>query len=161
MRSGDGVEYAKVQANQAGYHADFHDALVTEKLGLSGGVAVTSKWAAGISRPCMGAIVSVPPPHRFVFQHWHSVTKGGIGVGSVYLHATGCLGANNQALLHSIAGYLKAWGRPFVLGGDWQVGPQELEQAGWPAILGAKIVHSNSCTYFSGGHKSQLDYFLD
>ena len=95
-----------------------------------------------------------------MLRHWHGLARGGIGLGSAYLHSTGVLDADNQAPLRFIAGVVKAWRRPFILAGDWQVAPEVLEESGWPALMRARIVHTNSKTYSSGGHASHLDYFL-
>ena len=76
---------------------------------------------AGLSTACVTKVF----PTRS-----HTVAaQGGVGAGSVHLHATGKLDADNQALLHLITGVVRAWGRPFILGGDWQVSPKELEDS--------------------------------
>ncbi len=158
MRTGVQVDYANVQANRAGYHVDIHSSIYTDKQRLSAGVAMASKWRYGHTD--ISDVVSMPPVHRFMFKHWHGFARGGLGAGTAYLHATGGMDQDNQALLHSIAGILKAWGLPFIIGGDWQMSPQELIDSGWPDLMGAKVVHSSTSTYFSGKHERQLDYFL-
>eukprot|EP00973_Karenia_brevis_P022256 3062165-Karenia_brevis.AAC.1 len=135
MRDGEAAEYAKVEGNRSGYHVAMHSSVRTEAGGVSAGVALTSRWQYGLVNTAIADVVSVPPLHRFVFQHWYGFAAGGLCVGS-------------------------ACNRPFILGGDWNMSPEEIEQSGWPAILGAKVVHSGSPTYVSGGQHSQLDFYL-
>lgn len=78
----------------------------------------------------MPDIVSKPPAHRFIFKRWYGFAAGGLGVGSVYLRDGVGLNEENEATLHSIAGWLKAWGKPFVLGGDWQMSADALINSG-------------------------------
>ena len=59
-----------------------------------------------------------------------------------------------------IAGVLKAWGRPYIVGGDWNFDPDVMVQSGWPQFLGATVVSAHGNTYESGDSKSSIDWFL-
>ncbi len=61
-------------------------------------------------------------------------------------------------ILGAIAGYLKTLGLPFLLGGDWQCSPQELEATGFTRLLCASICEPGEPTNTQAG--STLDYWV-
>ena len=163
LRRADTVDRAMVEGNRAGYHTFMQGSVTTDKGGCSAGVAIAARWAHGITSPRderPGQPPPPPPAHRFAFQHWHAVFSGGIGIGSAYLHMGVDAAAQNEVLPRAITAYVKAWGKPFIVGGDWQMSPEDLVRAGWPDLMGARVVHSKDFTYASGPDRSQLDYFL-
>ena len=156
----EGVGGCAKQLNRAGYHAAFNASLRTDAGGLTSGVAVLSAWAYGLTKPSMPEIVTVPDPSRFVFRHFHGLATGGIGFGSVYLRDGVGLDEYNNNLLFQVWAYLRAWGRHFILAGDFNIDPNELVEAGWPQKLGAKIIFPDGPTYRSGGAESKIDFFI-
>jgi len=89
-----------------------------------------------------------------------AVLKGGVLLGSVYLRDGEGLSCSNVELINAVAGYVKACGMPFILGGDWQVCPEDMESSGLPAAMKARVVAPDGHTYQAGGHTSLIDYFL-
>ncbi len=82
---------------------------------------------------------------------------GGILLGSVY----GISGLDTKRQLdlwYGIALHVRTHGLPFILAGDWQVPPAEMQAAGLPALLGAQIVATSTPTNVHT--KRVLDYFL-
>ncbi len=61
-------------------------------------------------------------------------------------------------LWHKLADTLKGLGRPFVIGGDWQVTPEELQNAGLPRLLRAQVIAPHTATNVQS--KRKIDYFL-
>ncbi len=59
---------------------------------------------------------------------------------------TGGKVADQLALWRHLAARLTALGRPFVVGGDWQVDPGELELIKFADSLGAAVCHPNAVT---------------
>ena len=92
--------------------------------------------------------------------------KGGLIVASVYLECgqgIGCETRNWQRLLR-IGETMQHFGRPFILGGDWNVGAAELGQSGWPGSMQARLQTVGN--YELGtcrspqGNWSCIDYFV-
>ena len=89
-----------------------------------------SVWAVGLVDFEMPS-VKAPPAERFKASLWDVVVQGGVLLGTVYLHDGIGLAADlNINLLQAIAGYVKAVGLPYILSGDWNVTPAELENSG-------------------------------
>jgi len=160
MRFGESLAYSLVEGNNAGYHTAMNPCYRTAKGGMSGGVAISSLWKHGLTELAITDIVSIPTAHRFIFRHFHGFARGGIGIGSVYLESAVGMNSNNDALMRSIAGFVKAWGRPFVLAGDWNMSPKDLRDSGWPELLNAVVICTDEHTYEAAGHTSELDFFL-
>ncbi len=86
-----------------------------------------------------------------------SSTRGGIVNASVYGISGGGVTAQRRLLNHLIA-RLMLYGLPFVVGGDWQISPDQLAATGICAVLDADIVrHGVGTNQWSG---NELDYFL-
>ena len=61
-------------------------------------------------------------------RHWSAVQRGGIIVASVYLVTReGPLSVNNINIVQHMAQQLKLIGKPYVVGGDFQMTPEELQ----------------------------------
>ena len=61
-----------------------------------------------------------------------SGSAGGIGAGSLYLHDGVGMSSENDVLRQYVAAFLKAWGRPFIIGGDMNMDPYTMRASGWP-----------------------------
>ena len=77
-------------------------------------------------RACFGLSEATGPTNeathtpRFCMRHWGAVLKGGICIGSVYLHnSIGITSKPNLDLLQEVASALQQLNRPWVLGADW------------------------------------------
>jgi len=84
----------------------------------------------------------------------------GIIVASVYLHDGPSMSQQNKELLKDIADYLKLFGKPFILGGDWQMSPEEMVGSGFPLLLKAQVIAPSQKTYKSGDTSSLIDFFM-
>ena len=126
-------DYMTKAANSAGYHANINPSVITPAGGKSAGVAITSKWQHPIDEIKMPDLISMPVPERFVFNVWHGPVNNGIGIASIYNVSGAGIGQANLDNLDLAGGFLRAWGRPFIVSGDWQMSPEQLHQLGWPA----------------------------
>ena len=68
--------------------------------------------------------------------------------------------AENMCLLELLGAYLHAVGMPYIIGADWNFGPIDLIDTGWPQAVGGAIVNPAVPTYDAAGHTSELNYFL-
>ena len=92
--------------------------MVTDKGGKSAGVVVASKWQFPLGRCVLPDVVTTPPPERFCSSIWHGVIPKGILVCSIYNISGKGTSQENIDLLDSVGGYLRAFGRPFIIAGD-------------------------------------------
>ena len=116
------LEAQAAEAEQAArgmsWSAALQPAKVTDKGGLSAGVAVAARAHIGMAGLTTATESGDALRHRYTIRHCSVVQPGGINVASVYLHD--CLPPGhpkNLALLHELAGHLRASGRPYIIGG--------------------------------------------
>ena len=83
----------------------------------------------------------------------------GLLVVSVYLHVGMGLAGPNMDILTALAKELVNSKRLFVVQGDWNCQPQELERAGWPGLVGGTLVYVNEATCH-GESSCTLDFFV-
>ena len=142
LRGPEAADSMTAQANANLCHAVVHPSIGTVNGGLSAGVAIWSRWACGLASLPSTPSFANPCPERFAVAHWRGMLPSGILVASVYLYDDSGLSSRNRSLLHQISGYLGAIGKPFILGGDWQMHPDVLRSSGWPALTHAKVAVS-------------------
>ena len=99
------------------------------------------------------------PPERFMMRLVGAICRGGVYVGSIYLHTTVGISARcNRDILDAVYGYLCNLSGPWIIGGDWNVTPEELESSGWLRLVKASVVRP------AGGattcHDKCYDYFV-
>ena len=114
------------------------------------GIMASSKYGV---RP------AAPPP---------AVLEGRLTLGTIHLDREvtagswyGISGGNIKKqfeLWQLMAERIRALGRPFIIGGDWQVRPNELRQSGLPELLNAKVCAPVVATNSRSGRT--IDYFL-
>ncbi len=125
---------------------------------FGGGTAVTARQWSGI-RPLPLSSRGDASSQALTGRFAAGVVDvyGGMLLGSVY--GISGLDARRQLdLWFGIAMHVRSHGLPFVLAGDWQVPPAELQASGLPALLGAQIVAPSTPTNIHT--KRVLDYFL-
>ena len=160
-----GSELAEAQrlSYSCGWKVAYDAALVTEAGGRSGGTGVAVRsWVGVHDAADIPTDVEWPPAHRFSLRWVQAVLRQGILIGSVYLQTgTGLCGAN-LGILDQIGQVLRAFGRPFVLGGDWQVDREVLEASGWLGAVGGVVVAppANVFTCVTSKSASAIDYFV-
>ena len=86
-----------------------------------------------------------------------AVCPGGLHLGSCYLtSAVGVSAQCNLKLLEAIAFVLSRIRGPWLLAGDWNCTPQELNDTGWLQLVGGEVVAPISATC----NDRTLDYFV-
>ena len=107
-----------------------------------------------------------PRQAELVLLHIQGIILGGLLVATIYLPLRREAEQRQQAddMLHKLGRKLAAHGRPFIIMGDWNMAPEEVERLGLPHRLGASIVASTAFTCFSGTQvgtvPAHLDYFM-
>ncbi len=143
------------------WHSIMIPARETEAGGWSGGVAILARPHAALSAPRIGPETVVaarvvaacvqPPGHRPCL------------VVSAYLHDGVGLSSTNLGVLADIGTCVKMHGEnhPFIIGGDFQMQPSELANAGFGDQVGGTLIASGAArgTCRSARHSSELDYF--
>jgi hypothetical protein len=82
---------------------------------------------------------------------------GGVTFASVY--GISGLGVKDQLRLwRAVAWQIKLLGLPFILAGDWQVGPSDMIAAGFHRLLGAEVFAPPGPTNLNTG--TRIDYFV-
>ena len=79
---------------------------------------------------------------RFIPKHWEAMCRGGTGLGAVHCHTgIGASGQANLDLMGEVATVLNAWAGPWILGGDFNCTPAELQKTGWLELVDG-VVHA-------------------
>ena len=92
------------------------------------------------------------------------ILRGGVLLISVYLWRTECLTERNWAILRAAAEAAKCFGGPFIIAGDFNMGPEKMEeQSSYLQHLGAKVCApcSNTCTTNGGGGSCIVSFLVD
>ena len=76
---------------------------------------------------------------------YHSGIVPGVAlILSVYMHSGAGLTKENWQLLSTIGQWLNSQALPFIIGGDFQVEPKQLEDSGWLRTVGGFVVAPHS-----------------
>ena len=159
----DELEEATRLACRAGWKAAYDPALATVANGSSGGTGVVARdWVGTRAADALPAEVEWPPTHRFSLRWVDAVVKGGILVASVYLETGSGYGGANIGILNMIGQVLRAYARPFILGGEWQMDQAVLAASGWLRAIGGTAVApaDEQFTCVSSRSASTIDYFV-
>jgi hypothetical protein len=140
------VEDLEQAARNSGWRTQIQPCNVTEKNGRSAGVAVACRNHIG-ARNSIKTDMPMELLGRVAINHIGAVCKGGVHLGSCYLHSNlGVMAAKNQALLHMLAAVLATLQGPWLIGGDWNCTPDELLQTGWLRLVGGVICAPKAAT---------------
>ncbi len=148
---GEKKAISETWAEKNGWDVTIDEAYIKQSR-CGGGTGVLSRGKMGI-RP------TTPPPREIEGR----LTLGvgyldcEITVGSWY-GVTGCNVKHQIEGWRHMAERVKLLRRPFVIGGDWQVLPEELEKTGLPKMMGATVVAPKAATNLRS--KRKIDYFL-
>ncbi len=159
----DQLDEVRRLSGRAGWKAAYDSALHTTGKGSSGGTGIAVREWVGIREAdALPTDVEWPPQHRFSLRWVDVVVKGGILVGSVYLETGAGYGGANIGILNMIGQVLRAYGRPFILGGDWQMDRTTLEASGWLRAVGGTVLapSEGEFTCISSSSASTIDYFV-
>ncbi len=136
--SKEGTAIAENKFKQHGWDARFDEAYLKNS-DRGGGTALVAKMWSGI-RPI--ATIYCPGVDMDILHGRYSqgvvAANGGCLLCSVY-GFSGLSVARQCELWHAVAAQIRLVGLPFILGGDWQVLPREMEAAGFPELVGGVI----------------------
>ena len=165
---GQGVHDMKKDLQRMGYRAVVGEAQRTEADSTSGGTMIVFRrqfWVNGFGTKAGEQEEQVASWH-FATSRWTLATlrlKGPtIVIGAVYLvTGIGPVGENLQ-VLRELGEALATIGRPFLVGGDWNMSPEELESTGFllqcRALALKQAGVSSTCSLGKAGRV--LDYFV-
>ena len=150
---------ARAEVEQAvrreGWKASFTEARRTERGGLSSGVGIVCRAHLGMGKPPAGPAL---PADRMVARWVNAIIPGGFLAVSVYLVATTSgLDPESKVLLAQLGQYLTAVQTPYVISGDWNCAPQELERWGWPNRVSGFVASAGQTTCRVGGG-TEIDF---
>ena len=152
---GEALARAQRWAKQEGWRSAIGPASYGIGGGLSSGVAVFARRDQGLGTSAI--TLNRTTHHRIVFARWQSWIKTGIDVASLYLISSEGLSSGNVDLLDGLGCALRQSGRPFILGGDWNLPPSVLDGSGWlTAVRGVLVVPAAATTV----HGTWIDYFV-
>ncbi len=134
---------SEAQARQAKWALSLEPCLITEAAGKSAGVTVGARSHIGVSQPAgIADPWDGPLQARFRLRHIGAVCRGGLYLGSAYLHdSVGVTAQCNLDLLHAMAAELRLVGGCWIVGGDWNCTPAELAATGWLELVDG-IIHA-------------------
>ena len=149
-----------------GWSSEFGAASQSEvsETGTIGGTAILTTKGVGLA-DLVGVDESVArlPEHRATLQIVNAVLPEGVVSGSVYTQTGIGYTGTNIVLLDQLGERLKAYGRPFILGGDFNMSKVHLQNSGWLAALDAQIVSppegQHTC-FDHTGKGADIDYFV-
>ena len=121
----------------------------------SASTAVAARAHLGLAE-VPGLALGGPLQARMSVQWLGSIARGGIFVGSIYLHSGEGMLARNLRMLEEAARVLMALLGPWILAGDFQVEPQALLESGFPRLAKWVVVAPSAPT----GMGHTIDYFL-
>ena len=120
---------------------------------VSAGVAVLSSRLVGSAKPVepwRG------PPQRMIARLL-SLGKGfTFAAISLYLEDKIGLCGGNVAILEELHRWCAHLEVPFIVGGDWNVGADEIQESGWPELVGAVVVAPGTSTC----NDQEYDFFV-
>ena len=143
LPEGDPCDAAEQAARNAKWKMSTEPCLITAKGGRSAGTAVAARNYIGMSMP--EAVETTQELHakgHFAMRRVAAMGKGGVHCGSAYLFSEGGIAAKwNLDLLDTMAFTISGLIGPWIIGGDWNCTPAELEATGW-----LKKVGDSPCT---------------
>ncbi len=126
----------RVRCQEKGWNAAISPYILTKGEGSSAGTAVCSRTHIGarncFAEGCIGKLAQA----RFQMKRFGAVCKGGIHFGSCYLHCNWDQNRTfNLDLLQRISAMIATVRGPWIIGGDWQCTPEDLQKTGWLKIV--------------------------
>eukprot|EP00973_Karenia_brevis_P087694 12162236-Karenia_brevis.AAC.1 len=129
-------------------------ATVTPADGVSAGVGVAVRSHIGLAVPPL--VVGNGLSSRFLIRWVGTLAKGGFHLGSVYLRCSEGCSAANLDILQELASILKRVRGQWLVGGDFNMTPEMLQQSGWLALTGGVLHRPRSPTC----NGKEYDYFV-
>ncbi len=120
----------------------------------SGGTAVASRRHIGMAMP-HGVTVAEEFAPRISMAWVGGMVPGGFVMFSVYLYPAEGVTPRNQAVLDEVARLAALLRCPWIVAADWQMCPEDVASARWPALVGATQVAPGAVTC----NNNTIDYF--
>ena len=161
---GDAARRAEGWYSRSGWQVVINDATITSsegprsREGTSGGTGLAVRRWQGLGL-CHGMESASLCKARVSLGHWSAFLPGGILIASVYLVTGEPTGQASLAILEQLGLKLAQWNRPFIVGGDFQMQPREMEATGWPQRLAAAVVSPLQEWPASCSSGRMLDFF--
>ena len=121
----------------------------------SAGTAVAVRSHLGMAK-VPGLVMEGGLEGRLSIEWVGSIVRGGVFVGSIYLHSGEGMSVGNVRLLEGAAKLLMNLPGPWVVAGDFQVDPAELVRSGFPRLAKGVVVAPNTATCGN----NTIDYFV-
>ncbi len=145
----EGCEMLARDVTDLGYALALHRAYFKEG-GYGGGVAILAKGEGGV-RPL--------PASAHEGRCLLGIIDPGIEITCATVYGISGAPAKKQLeLWRDLASRIRCLGRPFIIGGDWQVDPQEVAKARLDVHLDATILSASTPTNRVTG--TRIDFFL-
>jgi hypothetical protein len=149
-----------VQSNRAGFHVLAEPSEKRQHNSTSAGVGIWARfalWIEPVAWPC-------PPDSMFAsrlaFARLRLAPSRVVLLVSLYAF-TGDLRSHNAPLFRHLACFLRAAGLPFLIGGDWQMGPRMVEHLVLPWLPSRPMVlASTQPSFISGEARTNIDFFV-
>ena len=133
-------------------------------VGPSGGAATSAGVALAVTARWPSRRLKLPNLELFggmvvLVQVDHPKIRGGLVMGTVYLHSGDGWGTKNLELLAGLGAEILALERPFLLMGDWNLEGFQFVASGWAERLGAHVLRpvKSTCSAGAGG---ELDFMV-
>ena len=133
LPAGDPCSNAEQTARNAKWKLSIEPCLVTAKGGRSAGTAIATRSYIGMSVPkAVEASQDLHAKGHFGMRRVAAMGKGGVHCGSAYLYSgVGVAAKCNLDVLDTIAFTISGLVGPWIIGGDWNCTPADLEATGW------------------------------
>ncbi len=145
-------------ARGTGWSLALEPCVITDADATSAGVAVGTRSQIGSAVPrskleqCNEVLRG-----RFRLRHVGAMCRGGFHLGSIYMHdSIGVMAKSNLDLLQEAAAELLLVRGGWIVGGDWNCTPDELEASGWLDLVGGAIHAPTTATC----NDSVYDFFV-
>ena len=94
--------------------------------------------------------------HRICVAWGDTIVKGGVYFISIWPVDSQGLSPTNMAILETVGGILATLKSPWIIGGDWNMSPEVLQESNWPSMVHGSIV----ATLLATCNWSVYDYFV-
>lgn len=139
---GDAVWKHSAPEVDAGRQPDHSQLRLEGQVGTSGGVGLLTRPGLGLGRPVWGDLPESCSlfEGRALISIWPPVVAGGLVVVSIYGFTGEGQAKLNKLLWAKVGKFLVQFGRPFLLGGDWQTDPDDEALLLWAGAVDAMVV---------------------
>ena len=147
-------------AKREGWVADFIPAIATDKGGASSGVGLLVRpWVRMKRVEFSDDRISIRCSARMGFWMTSLGSTSGTLLISAYFHTNQDLSDFNLDMLTNLGSVIRAMHRPFVVGADWNMLPDVVNEAHLLPAIGARLACSGEATCITPTSARELDYF--